>query len=276
MGDYWGRKFLPLHSLTLARAAAPASRRALIIQNRQSRQHTQSIPISFYVYIISTTMKTSSTALLATMAAASTHASKVATTSSGSERRLSGKSGKSAKALDLGLASPEDYQWVLGNYKAYDATLLALINGESGADYPFPEGAGLEISFLSLPGLPPGLSLQAKLSFSFVNEQGGQVVAREIYDGVASYNADFTNQVTFYSDHLEFQLPDGSWAPLSDEEASDVGSITCSKLPKVPSGSSIVCDSYSNDYLNIPDVGTFTQEVIASAVWTDITTTDED
>ena len=155
---------------------------------------------------------------------------------------------------------------------------MKLIDGESGADTPFPfggAGAGLEINFLPLPGLPSGLSLQAKFSFSFAF-QGGQVLAREIYDGVASYNADFANQVTFYSDHLEFQQPDGSWATLVSPAESDVGHLTCSKLPKVPSGSSIVCDSYSNDYIKIPNRGTFLQEVVASVVWTDITTTDED
>ena len=227
-------------------------------------------------------MKTSSTALLATMAAASTPAaraaaaaatlrtsgesdatkqsSKVATTSSGSERRhLSGKSGKSTNAL--GLATPDDYHWISGNYGIYDATFLTLINGESAAAPFDTDGTGLEINFLPTGG---GLALQAKLSFSF--GEGGQFFAREIYEGVASYNSDFANQVTFYSDHLEFQLPDGSWAPLSTSDVSDVGTLRCSKLSKVPSGSSIICDAYSND-----DINTIQQEVIASVVWTEVT-----
>ena len=241
-------------------------------------------------------MKTSSTALLATMAASSTptawaaaaatlrttsgesdatkQSSKVATatTSSGSrfERGLSGKSGKSANAL--GLATPDDYQWILGNYKPYDSTLITLINGESDAgELPPPdiEGSRLEVKFLAFPGLPPNSSFEAKVSFSFLNEAGDRVFAREVYEGVGSYNTDFANQVTFYTDHLEFQASDGSWFRVGDEVASETGSLTCSKLPKVPSGSSIVCDTYVNDYFNIN--GGLQQEIIASTVWTEVT-----
>ena len=236
-------------------------------------------------------MKTSSTALLATMAASSTPAawaaaattlrtsgesdarktkqsSKVA--GSGFERGLSGKSGKSANAL--GLATPDDYQWILGNYKPYDSTLITLINGESGAgELPPPdiEGSRLEVKFLAFPGLPPNSSFEAKVSFSFLNEAGDRVFAREVYEGVGSYNTDFANQVTFYTDHLEFQASDGSWFRVGDEVASDTSSLTCSKLPKVPSGSSIVCDTYTNDYFNI--TGGLQQETIASTVWTEVT-----
>ena len=85
-------------------------------------------------------MKTSSTVLLATMAAASTPAAWAATlrtngksdarkqssskvsTSSGSERQLSGKSGKSTKTL--GLATYEDYKWFVGDYTVKDPDTL--------------------------------------------------------------------------------------------------------------------------------------------------------
>ena len=193
----------------------------------------------------------------------------IATTSSGSERRhLSGKSGKSANAL--GLATPDDYSWILGNYEAEPHTLVTLSNGESGASELPPtdmEGSRLEVKFLAFPGVPPtnALALEAKVFFSFLNEAtGDRVFAREVYEGVGSYNTDFANQVTFYTDHLEFQQPDGSWAPVDNAVASEVGSTRCSKLSKVPSGSSIVCDSYANDVFNITGTGVIHQEVIAS------------
>ena len=199
----------------------------------------------------------------------------IATTSSGSERRhLSGKSGKSANAL--GLANPDDYQWILGNYEADKSTSITLFDGESGGASELPpiemEGSRLEVNFLAFPGVPPTNALEAKVFFSFLNEAtGDRVFAREVYEGVGSYNTDFANQVTFYTDHLEFQQPDGSWAPVDNAVASEVGSMRCSKLSKVPSGSSIVCDSYANDVFNITGTGLIHQEVIASSVWTEVT-----
>ena len=106
----------------------------------------------------------------------------IATTSSGSERRhLSGKSGKSANAL--GLANPDDYQWILGNYEADKSTSITLFDGESGGASELPpiemEGSRLEVNFLAFPGVPPTNALEAKVFFSFLNEAtGDRVFAR--------------------------------------------------------------------------------------------------
>ena len=245
-------------------------------------------------------MKTSSTALLATatMVAASTPAARaaaattlhtsgesdtakqtsnvaIATTSSGSERRhLSGKSGKSANAL--GLATPDDYKWFVGHYTVKDPyTLVALSNGESDISFSSTfEGGSLEVKNVLDDDDLPTLKFEAAVYFTW-NLGGIQSIFREVYDGVASYNPNFTNQVTLYSDHLEFQKPDGSWALFPGSAASDVGHIKCSKLASVPSGRSIVCDGYNNDSFtaNVPDVGEVPVhfENMASAVWTDVT-----
>ena len=46
--------------------------------------------------------------------------------------------------------------------------------------------------------------------------------------------------------------------------------MTCSKLAKVPSGKSIVCDGYANDVWELPG-GAEEFEVISSVVWTEYT-----
>ena len=235
-------------------------------------------------------MKTSSTALLATMVAASTPAawattlrtsgeksdarkqsSEVATTLSGFERHLSGKSGKAA---NLGLAGSEDYEWFVGKYTiAEPQTVVTLNNGETDINEPILEGS-LEIKNMLDDDGSPTLKFEGTLYFTWAIPGGPQAIGREVYDGVASYNSDFANQVTLYSDHVELQQPDGSWNTLPNSAASDVGHLTCSKLANVPSGRSIVCDAYSNDSftVNVPDIGEVPVhfENIVSAVWNDI------
>ncbi len=226
-------------------------------------------------------MKTSSTALLATMAAASTSAAWAATlrTSTsgekrdGSERRLSGKSGKSAKAL--GLATYEDYRWFEGDYTVVEPqTVVTLNNGETDINEPNLEGR-LEIKNMLDDDGSPTLKFEGAIYFTWVIPEGPQAIGREVFDGVASYNTEFANQVTLYSDHVELQQPDGSWNTLPNSAASDVGHLTCSKLANVPSGRSIVCDAYSNDSftVNVPGIGEVPVhfENIVSAVWTDVT-----
>jgi len=228
-------------------------------------------------------MKTSSTALLATMAAASTPAawaatlrtsgesdarkesSNVATTSSGSERRLSGKSGKSTKAL--GLATYEDYKWIEGLYTVKDPD-TTVFNIEGEPFNPDPRPKGTELTIESMFG-SEGLAFQAFHYF----DNGVDFYAREILEGVASYNTDFINEVDFYTDHIEvLNSTDGNWNTLPNADVSEVTHLRCSKLANVPSGRSIVCDAYGNDYFfNVPGVGDVHIESMYSTVWTDVT-----
>ena len=252
-------------------------------------------------------MKTSSTALLATMAAASTPAawaatlrttsgeksdarkesSKVSTTStsSGSERRhLSGKSGKSAKALALGLATYEDYKWIEGSYNTVSyRTLIDLEDGgpvdgspEEGSSSSGNFGSrGTELEIESLfdsKGLAFQASLYVDVDISLLG--GGTYKLREIFEGVASY--DLENKVVFHSDHLEiFNTVKEEWVAFTDAVASEVGTLVCKQLAKVPSGESIVCDYYGNDVFEFPGVGDVHTETISSTVWTEVEVTDE-
>ncbi len=187
------------------------------------------------------------------------------TTSSGSERRLSGKSGKSAKAL--GLATYEDYKWLLGDYTVKDPD-TTVFNFEGEPFNPDPRSKGTEFTIESLLD-SEGLAFQATIYF----DNGVDFYAREIFEGVASYNTDYVNEVTFYSDHIQvLNSTDGNWNTLPNADVSEVGHIRCSKLAQVPSGSSIACDAYNNDYFfNVPGVGDVHIESMYSAVWTDVT-----
>ena len=198
----------------------------------------------------------------------------IATTSSGSERRLSGKSGKSTKAL--GLATYEDYQWFEGDYTVKDpGTIVNLLEGERYFN-PTIKGTRLEVNNVLNADNSPTLIFEAAFYYGWTNSVGVKQFAKEVFDGVASYNTDFTNQVTLYSDHVEHLQPDGSWVSIPNSSTSEVGHLTCSKLASVPSGRSIVCDTYTNDYYNTPEGPVVSFETMSTAVWTDITTTDED
>ena len=235
-------------------------------------------------------MKTSSTAFLAVMAAASTPAAWAATlrsdtakkqsskevspsTRPGPGRRLKGKGGKD------GLATYEDYEWFVGDYTVKDPDTT--INLAEGDRYELPsfKGTRLEVKNVLAEDGSPSLIFEADFYYEWTNTLGGQMNAREIFDGVASYNLDFVNQVTLYSDHVELFL-NGEWTRIDNHIVSEVGHFTCSKRAGFPSGNSIICDGYGND-LYIPVDGSSAGEPVhfesmSSAVWTDITGEDEE
>jgi len=195
-------------------------------------------------------------------------------TSSGSERQLSGKSGKSTKAL--GLATYEDYKWFVGDYTVKDPDTLVNLRGGESYFNPTIKGTRLEVNNVLDADNSPSLIFEAAFYYSWTNIVGDQIFAKEVYDGTASYNTDFANQVTLYSDHVEL-LVDGVWTAIPNSSTSEVGHFTCSKLSNVPSGKSIVCDTYTNDYYDTLDSEEpVSFETMSTAVWTDITTTDED
>ena len=205
------------------------------------------------------------------MAAMSTPASAAHLRNSDSDtevlgRRLSGKSGKS-----FGLANHDDYKWIEGNYTIPDpANGVVMRDGT-----PFSavvRGTGLEIK--ALDGFE-GLVFQATLVAVDETVPGGEIYYRDVFEGVASYNLD--NKITFYCDHIEYRLgEDGDWSPGNTEAGSDVGVMTCSKLAKVKSGKSIVCDTYSNDIWPLPEGGEGHFEIMSSIVWTDVTDDEEE
>ena len=181
-------------------------------------------------------------------------------------RRLSGKSSKS-----LGLATYDDYKWIVGKYT--NANLPAThVHLRDGVAYKRDfNSTSLEITPLDEP---QGLAFQAIITSVGLTQTFGNVYFRETLEGVASYNLD--TKVPFYSDYIEFRFDENAeWTPLDNEQTSDVSKMTCSKLAKVPSGKSIVCDGYANDVWELPG-GVEEFEVLSSVVWTEYTNEDEE
>ena len=56
---------------------------------------------------------------------------------------------------------------------------------------------------------------------------------RLVYEAVGSLNPGLQDEITFYTDNLEYQLKggDGTWIQFDQEEMSDTSSLRCSRLP---------------------------------------------
>jgi len=109
------------------------------------------------------------------------------------------------------------------------------------------------------------------LSFSIPNCQltsitpdcVGKTNIRYVFEGVRSYNSKFKDEITFFSDHLEYLNGAGKWYLASDtnNEIEDVDTLICIKVS--PDGIDIVCDGHINriSYLhggaNFQMMGTF-------------------
>ena len=98
---------------------------------------------------------------------------------------------------------------------------------------------------------------------------------RLVYEGVGSLNPRLQDEITFYTDNLEYlngtDLDNDDWVQFGQEDVSGTSSLRCSQLPKDKDGSSIVCDVYENEVFAPNPVFPLgvRLEVIASDIWTD-------
>ena len=83
-----------------------------------------------------------------------------------------------------------------------------------------------------------------------------------------SYNSKLKDEITFYSDHIEY-LIDGEWTLLPSDLVSGTAELRCTRLAK--DGSSITCDVYDHEVWKslqaFPDG--LTLEIISSNIWTE-------
>ena len=245
-------------------------------------------------------MKTSSTALLATMAAASTPAALAATlresganenrssnevsasTSSTSGRQLDGKSGKATKASFP--ATPENYEWIVGEYDPADLNLpidyhqVTLEDGEpiqerrSLLESEEPSGPPPKYYPARLGIKPlrdyPSLVFQATLDFKIFDTN---LEAREVLEGVGSFNPAKVYQITFYADHKEYlNTTSGEWVQKTFQKYADNTVLECSKVLEYPDGENIVCEYYGNNVFDFTmfGFGLFHSEGISTSAWT--------
>ena len=67
-----------------------------------------------------------------------------------------------------------------------------------------------------------------------------------------SYNSKLKDEITFYSDHIEY-LIDGEWTLLPSDLVSGTAELRCTRLAK--DGSSITCDVYEHEvWTSLTDV----------------------
>ena len=196
---------------------------------------------------------TSSTALLATMAAAATLAALAATlresvankkqssnevsasTSSRPGRRLDGKSGKATASASFP-AKPEDYAWLVGEYESAD---LGLPTDYNYNQVLMDEGEPVEVfawgmyyaAKLDIKPLRdyPSLVFQATFDVKYTESD---VEHREVMEGVGSFNPGKVDEITFHSDHKESRnSPDEEWVPGLLTEYAELTTLECSKVP---------------------------------------------
>jgi len=147
-----------------------------------------------------------------------------------------------------------------------------LINGEvPPVDLPLVGSQALEITRL-------GDDASANIfQATYVQDISGIPISpysfvRLAYEGVGSLNPRLQDEITFYTDNLEFQLKggDGTWFQFDQEEMSDTSSLRCSQLPNDKDGSSIACEVYENEVFPPGGAGGaqgVSLEVIASNLW---------
>ena len=87
----------------------------------------------------------------------------------------------------------------------------------------------------------------------------GMTEARYISVGVGSYNPKFSDEITFYTDHIEYlrktESGDNTWVDFGSSLDTDVLTLKCSKLNPYPDGKTIVCDINSNLVREVDSVG---------------------
>jgi len=163
------------------------------------------------------------------------------------------------------------YDWLVGDYIASKSNQLLLIDGEvPPVDLPLVGSQTLEVTRL-------GDDASANIfRATYVQDISGIPISpysliRLVYEGVGSLNPRLQDEITFYTDNLEYQLKEGNgrWFQFDQEEMSDTSSLRCSRLPNDKDGSSIACEVYENEVFLPSEV--FPQgvslEVIASNLW---------
>jgi hypothetical protein len=236
-------------------------------------------------------MKTSSTALLATMAVASTPAALAATTtlrrsganekqssnevsastSSTPGRQLDGKSGKATKASFP--ATPENFEWIEGEYESADLDLVRMEDGEpiQPEDWESVNTLIKRVHPVKLEIKPlrdyPSLAFQATLNFIFSDYPDYEY--RRVLEGVGSLNPAKVDQITFHSDHTEVRFSGGEWVPYTSipSEEAEAATLECSKVPEYQHGENIVCEYYGN-YVWDREDGFVHSEAIFTSAWT--------
>ena len=185
-------------------------------------------------------------------------------------RGMESKSSKASRNND------DAYDWLVGDYIASKSNQLLLIDGEvlPPVDLPLVGSQTLEITRLGedasanifqasytqdISGIPMS-------PFSFV---------RLVYEAVGSLNPRLQDEITFYTDNLEYlngtDLDNDDWVQFGQEDVSGTSSLRCSQLSNDKEGSSIVCDVYENEVFAPNPVfpSDVRLEVIASNIWTD-------
>ena len=190
----------------------------------------------------------------------------------------SDKSGKGNTDVTFGLALPAAYDWLEGNYTRCFSSAVALItvNGEIvPSDVKYLEGcAGGDSLVIERLGTPQQILSGHSMSFqaTFI-DRDPDLTSKYTFEGTASHNPFFSNQVTMRTDYYEYSINGGvNYTKLDNAERSDVAKMICSKLPSFEDGSRIVCDVYLNEnFVNFTAVTSFPPNfqtsLAASVLW---------
>ena len=176
---------------------------------------------------------------------------------------VSGTGSKSGKGGGR-LANGGDYKWVLGRYTECEYTGFRLKDGELREILGEECDDGEELVIERLGNDQNGLTFQATYNKP---ARGPAAPRRYIYEGVASYNPKYIDQITFYTDHRE-KLVNGNWEPYPDSQESDVSTIRVSQLDGY--GSSVVADVYRNGQVPARTSSAWQGEWIVTYLFTDV------
>ncbi len=169
------------------------------------------------------------------------------------------KSGKGSARL----ADGEDYDWAVGHYTECLTTGLRLVDGELLDTKDDCNTQELVIERLGND--PKGLTFQASFQLD------GPPVLRYIYEAVGSYNRRYSDEIMFYTDHVEQLVAPGTWETLNSTQASDVSTLRVSQLDG--DTTSVVADFYENEQIDfIPNVPLYQYEAMATYFFTDVDT----
>ena len=192
--------------------------------------------------------------------------------SSSTQPRRRGMESKSSKARRN---NDDAYDWLVGDYTASKSNQVLLINGEV-PDIPLPPDADQTLEITRLGDDASANIFQA----TFIQDISGIPMSpfsfvRLVYEAVGSLNPRLQDEITFYTDNLEYlngtDLDNDDWVQFGQEDVSGTSSLRCSQLSKEKDGSSIVCDVYENEVFAPNPVFPLgvRLEVIASDIWTD-------
>ena len=159
-----------------------------------------------------------------------------------------------------------DYSWVVGDYTSCTRSAMVLKEGnflQTEETASCPESQSIEIAALGSPTRFYQLILTAIgrpcLHVDQLDCKGATDIWH-VFEGIGSYNPKFKDEITFFSDHLEYLNGDGEWGLASDtnDKVEDVDTFVCTKASL--DGDTIVCDGHINRMLlggHFQMVGTF-------------------